>query len=355
MLLLALAAVYARLPFLDALRCGAAALFVGIVAQVLAGALQKMLVPAAVLVPCLVIAALCGIYASRYVVVFGEGRADIASPVDEGIVRRFGMLVRTVWGPLCGLTVCSFLLGTLWMQVSPALQAEGGVDWVGPLVVAAVLLAVSCRISDYGGARRVFWLVIPLTALLFLLTFHFDAIATPLSGTLVPNLQNGASAALLVCLCSLLLTAARTTGLPVAGVFGGCMAVIAVFSLVGFAVHAGAGDVANLVAVILFELYVCAAIVFLVVVGPDERESREAAIEAIESYMRPRCERLAERYGLTAREGEVLRYLARGHSYAFVAESLYVSEATVRTHARNIYRKLGVSSQEGLLQLIDAL
>lgn len=37
----------------------------------------------------------------------------------------------------------------------------------------------------------------------------------------------------------------------------------------------------------------------------------------------------------------------------FVANTLVISESTVRTHVKSIYRKLGVSSREDLLQLID--
>ncbi len=39
---------------------------------------------------------------------------------------------------------------------------------------------------------------------------------------------------------------------------------------------------------------------------------------------------------------------------AFIARTLALSFSTVRTHVRNIYRKINVSSQEELLALIDA-
>jgi DNA-binding NarL/FixJ family response regulator len=51
---------------------------------------------------------------------------------------------------------------------------------------------------------------------------------------------------------------------------------------------------------------------------------------------------------LTQREAEVLPLLQQGRSNAQIAVALGVGIETVRTHARNIYRKLGVSSRREL-------
>jgi DNA-binding NarL/FixJ family response regulator len=52
---------------------------------------------------------------------------------------------------------------------------------------------------------------------------------------------------------------------------------------------------------------------------------------------------------LTPKETEVLPLLRAGHSNAQIALSLQVGVETVRTHTRNIYKKLGVSSRRELL------
>ena len=43
--------------------------------------------------------------------------------------------------------------------------------------------------------------------------------------------------------------------------------------------------------------------------------------------------------------------LARGRSASFIAEDLVCSPATVRTHMKSIYTKLGVHSKQELIDL----
>jgi DNA-binding NarL/FixJ family response regulator len=51
---------------------------------------------------------------------------------------------------------------------------------------------------------------------------------------------------------------------------------------------------------------------------------------------------------LTPREGEVLAQLQEGATNAEIAERLAIGVETVRTHARKIYRKLGIASRREL-------
>lgn len=52
-----------------------------------------------------------------------------------------------------------------------------------------------------------------------------------------------------------------------------------------------------------------------------------------------------EEFNLTEREKEILSYLAKGYRYQEIADKLFISIDTVRSHIRKIYRKLQVRSR----------
>jgi DNA-binding NarL/FixJ family response regulator len=52
-----------------------------------------------------------------------------------------------------------------------------------------------------------------------------------------------------------------------------------------------------------------------------------------------------EPVSLTERELQVLRGMAQGRSNAEIGRSLYLSEDTIKTHARRLFRKLGVNDR----------
>jgi two-component system response regulator DegU len=58
--------------------------------------------------------------------------------------------------------------------------------------------------------------------------------------------------------------------------------------------------------------------------------------------------RSSQNYGkseLTSREKEVLTLIAKGHDNRKIAETLSISEGTVKNHVSNIYEKIGVNSR----------
>jgi DNA-binding CsgD family transcriptional regulator len=85
-------------------------------------------------------------------------------------------------------------------------------------------------------------------------------------------------------------------------------------------------------------------------IAPDEPKVvvRYVDVDAFEG----RCARVAGRFGLTEREADVLRLLARGNNTARVQDELAIGRNTVKYHVKNIYAKLGVHSQQEMIDLV---
>ena len=66
-----------------------------------------------------------------------------------------------------------------------------------------------------------------------------------------------------------------------------------------------------------------------------------------------RCRAAAEEFGLTPREREVLQVLARGYTLSRVCENLGISQGTAISHRRSIYAKMGVHSQDELIDAVE--
>jgi len=58
---------------------------------------------------------------------------------------------------------------------------------------------------------------------------------------------------------------------------------------------------------------------------------------------------------LSEREKEILAHLVRGSRVPAIAKSLFISANTVRNHLKSVYRKVGVSSQSELIELVRSL
>jgi len=53
--------------------------------------------------------------------------------------------------------------------------------------------------------------------------------------------------------------------------------------------------------------------------------------------------------GISAREKEIIRFMSKGHSNKRIADELFISVNTVKTHIRNIFKKMNVKSRFELM------
>lgn len=74
------------------------------------------------------------------------------------------------------------------------------------------------------------------------------------------------------------------------------------------------------------------------------------AIPLVDKRTSP-CACLAAQHGLTDRERQTLELLARGETVSAIARTLDVSENTVKTYAKRVYKKLDVHSKQDIIDL----
>lgn len=74
--------------------------------------------------------------------------------------------------------------------------------------------------------------------------------------------------------------------------------------------------------------------------------------EELASIFEKTAEELQSRYGLTERETQIAALLLSGRSRPFIRDELVISLNTVHAHARNIYSKCGVHSQQEFMDFV---
>lgn len=86
--------------------------------------------------------------------------------------------------------------------------------------------------------------------------------------------------------------------------------------------------------------------------GGTEHDSPPGSAKAGGELAHPRVRAAVVKLGLTQRESQIVEKFAAGKSTQALAEELYISAATVRTHLRKIFTKLDICSRVELLSLV---
>lgn len=106
---------------------------------------------------------------------------------------------------------------------------------------------------------------------------------------------------------------------------------------------------------ICFLLLTIALITYIQRLQVEQKTKRQDAVSLGADHLRITAEEVAKELAqanqLTPRECEVLTLMLEGNSDAGIAEILFLSKNTVKTHAANVYKKLNVHSREELLSI----
>lgn len=85
---------------------------------------------------------------------------------------------------------------------------------------------------------------------------------------------------------------------------------------------------------------------------PETAEAPALSPITGESPLEQRIAAIPARFGVSAREAQIMLLFAQGHSANWIAEDLVISKNTVRSHIRSIYTKLDVHSRRELLDFL---
>ena len=263
--------------------------------------------------------------------------------VDVGVLpwRTLTLFAATA---LVGNLVTSLLMGSTYNGAT--IMFPGGFLMCGCITCAAIALVPAGQ--KRVGVERLYRYCLPFAVLGMLLIMVLPADSRALAGGMV----NGASMFLQALV---ILKATETTQMT------------GVSPLLSFSMGQGLEGWLTLV---------CAAgvfiLFFLLVMMAETLSDRLAALQEADRFQEgsqvagleaangteaadgaDMLDAFVSRYDLTKREAEVCAYLLRGRSLPFIAEQLYVTAGTVKTHAAHIYRKTGVGGKQELIDLYE--
>ena len=66
------------------------------------------------------------------------------------------------------------------------------------------------------------------------------------------------------------------------------------------------------------------------------------------------CKELSQAYNLTTRETEIFELLAKGRNADAISKKLVISKYTTKTHIYHIYQKIGIKSQQELMDMVES-
>lgn len=146
--------------------------------------------------------------------------------------------------------------------------------------------------------------------------------------------------------------------MPAARTFAWTLAALSIGRQIGWTISSGAGQSPNKVS------FIVAGAVLLVVLTASllVKERDMAAIfgkssardENSPDVWSDTSSTIAEEFGLSPKQEEVVRLLLQGYDNAYIQQSLYIAGSTLKAHLRDIYAKVGVHSRQELLALCSS-
>lgn len=270
---------------------------------------------------------------------------------QDGNTGQIVRMTSVIAVPLIGLLMFGFMTALRKFIVFDFFYMEV----IGSIFGALMALIICKQKTGKPLVSYFFYYVLPLFALVLIILNAFPASSVPLfiAATLSYVFYGLVAILALACICAMAharefhpvhVYSLVIFGYALVSILGSyCANNVAIFQ------DQDGGPTLLAISTIYFAFLLSVAVIN----GWRQHESEASSSEKGQDSIKAHCLLIAENGHLSPRESEILLYLGRGYSVAFVAKMLVLSESTVRTHAKSIYRKLGVSSREELIDLID--
>lgn len=205
-------------------------------------------------------------------------------------------------------------------------------------------------------APTLFWTVFPVCAgiLVVLVSFPKESFASTLSAGLAFAFFSMLGVFAVVCVIQVVAQREFPPALVVAPPFIlAALAALAADALGGAAVSVDeAGAVLLVITTAYFVFLMLSPVFQLRHLLRDGAPSEEAASPSSAMAFDEACDVLADARGLSKREREVFGYLVRGYTSPYIAKALFISDSTVRSHTKSIYRKFDADSRTNLIEIV---
>lgn len=297
------------------------------------------------------------------------------APLDsKGMMRRFASVLMSA---IVGLAMFAYFMGVSHAMLFDAISAESVGGALGALIVAVFCL----RPSDGPLLHTLYQVLLPIASLV---TVVF--ITLPEHWAFMPEAFSAVTYTFF-CIAALLalglgLAGSNAGEFPTSLVVSGLTLAFALASAAGLASGSASSPSETwFIPTSIIAVY-AAYLILPPIIGnarliDSSREGRElgsledgfenvavaadrngmsaaaehAAPAMDDTFFKQKAEEIGDAFRLSPREREILGYIGRGHSSVYIAKTLVISENTVYTHVRNIYRKTGADSREELLEM----
>jgi DNA-binding CsgD family transcriptional regulator len=270
----------------------------------------------------------------------------------------FKELFAQLWKVSLSIFICAFIFGLVWnptlAQVSydfgaMRMQTLGG--GVLAVLIAAVLTARSKRPMDILSKA-----IMPAAAAIILILPSIENDNSFLTMTVLGVVRECCFILVFLAFWITCIQLSQDNRTSIVRIYSLSLCAICAGALLGMLAIPYVGVQGRVIALLALAAYLATLTISMALASGTDDEvapaqhhdeySQEASFDAI-------CVRLAQKAKLSPRETEVFALLIRGHTQAFIAKELFVSNNTIHSHVRSIYRKMGVSSREKLLELVE--